>query len=60
MKITDNYQAKYRLWAAHPVVVPAPVPPLIPNFRSRRFASHAELNAWKRSVLLALARRAAP
>ena len=59
MKITDNYQAKYRLWAEHPRVVPAPAAPEIPGFKSRRFASHEEMNEWKRTVLLALARQAA-
>jgi hypothetical protein len=59
MKITDDYRAKYRLWAADPQVVPAPAPARIPNFTSRRFSSHAEMNAWKSQVLRQLARAAA-
>jgi hypothetical protein len=59
MKITDNYNAKYRLWAENPRVAPAPAPVRIPNFRSRRFSSHAEMNTWKESVLRQLARSAA-
>lgn len=51
MKITDDYNAKYRLWAAKPTVVPAPAAPRLPDFKSKRFSSHAELNAWKLSVL---------
>jgi len=58
MKITDDYTAKIRLWAANPQVSPAPQPPRIPDFKSRRFSSHAEMNEWKRSVLLLLARSA--
>lgn len=55
MKITDDYKAKYRLWAANPTVVPAPAAPSLPNFKSKRFSSHAELNVWKSSVLQQLA-----
>ena len=55
MKITDDYKAKYRLWAANPTVVPATAAIRLPNFKSRRFASHAELNVWKLSVLRQLA-----
>ena len=55
MKITDDYNAKYRLWAANPTVIAAPAATKLPDFRSKRFASHAELNAWKTSVLRYLA-----
>ena len=58
MKTTDNYKAKYRLWAENPRVVPASAPVRIPNFRSRRFSSYEEMNAWKESVLRQLARSA--
>ncbi len=58
MKITDDYKAKYRLWAAHPRVVPAPAPVRLPRFKSRRFASHAEMNAWKQEVICELAQAA--
>jgi hypothetical protein len=56
MKVSDDYNAKYRLWAANPVVAPAGKKVTLPDFKSRRFGSHAELNAWKVSVLLRLAR----
>lgn len=59
MKITDNYNAKYQFWAERTPVVPVPDAPKIPSFKSRHFASHAEMNEWKRTVLLALARQAA-
>ena len=58
MKITDDYTAKHKLWAANPRVVPAPAPARLPGFKSRRFSSHAEMNAWKQSLLLQLAQTA--
>jgi hypothetical protein len=58
MKITDDYTAKHRLWAASPRVVAAPPAPRIPDFKCRRFSSHAEMNEWKRSVLRLLAQAA--
>jgi hypothetical protein len=57
MKITDDYTAKQRLWAESPRVVPAPAAPRLPDFKSRRFSSHAEMNEWKRTVLLQLAQQ---
>jgi len=56
MKITDDYKAKYRLWAENPRVVPASFPTAIPAFKSKRFSTHAEMNAWKESLLRELAR----
>jgi hypothetical protein len=58
MKITDDYKAKYRFWAENPRVVPASAVVRIPQFKSQRFSSHTEMNAWKRSVLRELARSA--
>lgn len=55
MKITDDYRAKYRLWAANPRVVPAPPPPRLPQFACRRFSTHAEMNEWKRGLIRELA-----
>ncbi len=58
MKISDDYRAKYRLWAENPRVVAAPAPPRLPRFKSRRFTSHAEMNQWKQSLLRQLAQSA--
>jgi hypothetical protein len=55
MKITDDYNAKYRLWAAKPTVIAAGEALKLPGFKSRRFTSHAELDAWKASVLRQMA-----
>jgi hypothetical protein len=51
MKFTDDYNAKYRLWAAKPTVIAAGAAVKLPDFKSRRFANHVELNVWKASVL---------
>ncbi|MGA2247989.1 MAG: hypothetical protein ABSH48_23630 [Verrucomicrobiota bacterium] len=51
MKISDDYNAKQRLWAASPTVVAAPGVIRLPGFESRRFGSHAEMNDWKASAL---------
>jgi hypothetical protein len=55
VKVSDDYRAKYQLWAASQIVAPAGKAVRLPGFKSRRFTSHAELNAWKSSVLLQLA-----
>lgn len=57
MKISDNYQAKVKLWASSPQVTVLPYVFRIPNFRSRKFSSYEEFNAWKRGVMLACAKR---
>ena len=57
-KITDDYRAKFRLWALNPQVVPAGPPTVIPGFKSRRFSSHAEMNAWKQSLIRVWAQNA--
>jgi hypothetical protein len=56
MKLSDDYKAKYSLWAANPTVMPMPAAPHLPGFKSKRFSSHAELNEWKLSMLRQLAR----
>ena len=60
MKITDDYKAKYRLWAANPQVIAAPTPLKLPKFASRKFSSHAEMNEWKRNLLREIAHVTAP
>jgi hypothetical protein len=60
MKFSDDYSAKTRIWAANPKVVAAPPPVRLPGFKSRRFASHAEMNAWKTSLLRQLAQSTRP
>lgn len=58
MKITDDYKAKIKLWAANPQVVPDSPPKNIPKFRSKKFDSYAEMNEWKKSLLREFAKSA--
>jgi hypothetical protein len=55
MKITDDYNAKIRLWAQNPQVVPAGRPPKLPKFSKQTFRSHEEMNRWKERLLKELA-----
>jgi len=54
-KISDDYAAKIRRWAANPRVIPLPPGPPIPKFGVKRFRSHAEMNAWKEELLKQIA-----
>jgi hypothetical protein len=56
VKVTDDYKAKVRLWASNPTVVPLPAGPRIPNFKSKKFNSYAEMNEWKRALIRDIAR----
>ena len=51
MKITDNYAAKYEIWARDGRAIPIPRISNLPEFGHRRFNSYEELNAWKESLL---------
>ena len=56
MKITDDRNAKFDLWAQTDLIPKANFIPLnIPAFRSRKFSSHEEFNEWKRSLRLRIA-----
>lgn len=56
MKITDDYNAKYKPWARNPQVVPPLPVPKIPKFSSRKFNSYSEWNDWKQQLLAQIAR----
>ena len=58
MKITDDYDAKYKMWAENPEVVPDMPPKYLPKFPPQKFSSHAEMNAWKESLLREIAKAA--
>ncbi len=53
MKITDNYSAKFKIWAEERKVSPLPENPChLPNgVRSISFRSYKELNDWKKSLI---------
>lgn len=57
MKVTDDYNAKLRLWAANPQVVPLPKSFPLPKFSPQKFNSHAEMNRWKENLLREIARQ---
>jgi hypothetical protein len=59
MKVTDDYKAKYRLWAENPRVVSLPDCSNIPHFKPQKFSSHKEMNLWKKSLLRKSAQNAA-
>ena len=56
MKITDDYEAKSKLWVANPKVVPQPKLPPIPRFAPQKFRTHEEMNRWKEALLRKMAR----
>ena len=51
MKFSDDYSAKYGIWARQNKVVRLPEPQGVPRFGSRKFNSYREFNAWKRDLL---------
>lgn len=55
VKYTDDYKAKFKIWAKEGKVCPIPRIANLPKFGSKRFSSHAEMNAWKRKLLAELA-----
>ena len=57
MKYSDDYHAKLRLWAAEARVYPLPKMTGLPRFRSRKFSSYEEMNAWKRELIMEIARQ---
>lgn len=58
VKVADDYQAKIRLWAANPQVVPLPPFQPLPKFSPQKFRTHVEMNAWKQQLILQMAREA--
>ena len=57
MKYTDDYSAKFAIWAREGRVYPLPKVSGVPHFGSKRFRSYAELNAWKADLLAQIAAR---
>jgi hypothetical protein len=55
MKFTDDYNAKIRLWAANPSVIPMLPGPKLPIFPPQKFHSHEEMNKWKALLLRKMA-----
>jgi hypothetical protein len=57
MKFTDDYTAKYKIWAKESKVHPLPRIVNFPRFGAVRFNSYEEMNEWKRAQVAALARQ---
>ncbi|MEI7732060.1 MAG: hypothetical protein WCO56_20975 [Verrucomicrobiota bacterium] len=57
MKVTDDYNAKLRLWAANPQVMPLPPACPLPKFSPQKFSSHKAMNRWKAKLLREHARQ---
>ncbi len=55
IKATDDYNAKYRLWARNPKVCALPRPVGLLRFGHKSFNSYEELNSWKREYLRQIA-----
>jgi hypothetical protein len=53
---TDDYLAKCKIWAANPRVHPLPKFQALPPFKSKKFDTYDEYNAWKREYLMEIAR----
>jgi len=51
MKFSDDYDAKFRIWAAEGKAHGMPRIANLPSFGHRRFDSYEEFNAWKKSLL---------
>jgi len=60
MKITDDREAKYRIWAHKPQVYPVPVVINWPRFPPQKFSSYKELNQWKAALIDELIRNGGP
>jgi hypothetical protein len=55
IKITDDYNAKLKLWARNKTVYPLPKAVGLPPFTSRKFNSYEEFNTWKTDYLRQIA-----
>ncbi len=55
VKISDDYQAKLRLWASARHVMALPRLEGLPRFGAKKFRSYDEMNAWKMELLREIA-----
>jgi len=58
VKVTGDYKAKVRLWAMNPQVVALSASPPLPKFPPQKFHTHLAMNAWKKELILQMARAA--
>lgn len=55
MKITDDYDAKLKIWAREGKVHRLPKVHGLPPFSPKKFSSYAEMNEWKKEYLAQIA-----
>ena len=54
-KISNNFKAKYTIWAQERKVTSLPKAKLPFKFPPQKFSSYKELNLWKRQLLVKIA-----
>lgn len=57
MKISDDYNAKFEIWAKERKVFSMPKAELPFKFAPQRFSSYEELNQWKKELLVKIAEK---
>lgn len=55
MKYTDDYQAKFRIWAQERKIFSLPKMVLPFEIESQKFNSYKEMNEWKQQLLQRIA-----
>jgi len=55
VKFTDDYDAKYKIWAMDPKPQPIVPLPKMPKFKSRRFSSYEEYEEFRKQLIQRLA-----
>jgi hypothetical protein len=51
MKFTDDYSAKFEIWARESKVHPLPKVVGLPHFGHRKFDNYTDFNRWKKDLL---------
>ena len=55
MKYTDDYNAKFKIWAKEKKIHPLPIFDFPFKIESKKFSSYEEFNRWKGDLLLRIA-----
>lgn len=56
MKISDDYEAKFKIWAENPKVYPMPKIVFPFKIPSQKFSSYEDFNKWKNDLLADIAK----
>jgi hypothetical protein len=56
MKFSDDYDAKFKIWAQDPKPQLAVATAKLPKFSPQRFNSYEEFNRWKDDLIRQMAR----